>query len=64
MSRCIQTTVAVGAAALLAGILTGCSQQTTSGEQTNTGVLTGYEISNPNDIAEERKDRPGYRDFE
>lgn len=64
MSRCIQTTVAVAAAALLVVVLAGCSQQTTSGEQTNTGVLTGYEISNQNDIADGRKDRLDYRDFD
>jgi len=64
MSRCVHPTVVVAAAALLAAVLAGCSQQTTSGEQTNTGVLTGYEISNQNDIADGRKDRLDYRDFE
>ena len=64
MSRCVHATVTVAAAVLLAAVLAGCSQQTTSGEQTNTGVLTGYEISNPNDIADGRKDRLDYRDFE
>ncbi len=64
MSRCVHATVTVAAAVLLAAAFAGCSQSTTSGDPTNTGVLTGYEISNPNDIAEGRKDRLDYRDFE
>ncbi|MCH7798156.1 MAG: hypothetical protein IID28_06890 [Planctomycetes bacterium] len=64
MSRCVHPTLAAAGAVLLAAVLAGCSQQTTSGDPTNTGVLTGYEISNPNDIADGRKDRLGYRDFE
>lgn len=64
MNRCVHATVTVVAVVLLAAALAGCSQSTTSGDSTNTGVLTGYEISNPNDIAEGRKDRLDYRDFE
>jgi len=64
MSRCVHATVTVAAAVLLAAALAGCSQSTTSGDRTNTGVLTGYEISDPNDIAEGRKDRLDYRDFD
>ena len=45
-------------------VLAGCSQQTASGEQTNTGLFTGYEISNQSDISDGRKDRLDYRDFE
>ena len=64
MRRRTNVTVIVAAAILLGATLAGCSQSTTSGDRTNTGVLTGYEISNPNDIAESRRDRPDYRDFE
>ncbi len=51
---------------ILAVILavTGCSQSTKSGEPTNTGVLTGYELNNQQDFEESRRDRVGYRDFD
>ena len=45
-------------------VVTGCSQTTKSGERTNTGVLTGYELNNQQDFEESRKDRIGYRDFD
>ncbi len=64
MSRRKHTPVTVAGAAVLVTVLAGCSQQTTSGELTNTGVFTGYEINNQNDIGESRKDRLDYRDFE
>ena len=64
MSRRVHVTVTVAAAVLLGAALAGCSQHSLSGDRTNTGVLTGYEISNPDDIAEGRKDRPGYREFD
>ena len=64
MIRRRHTTVAVAGAALFVAVLAGCSQQTASGEQTNTGLFTGYEISNQGDISDSRKDRLDYRDFE
>ena len=42
----------------------GCSQSTKSGEKTNTGVLTGYELGNEQDFTDGRRDRIGHRDFD
>ena len=64
MSRCLinlLTAVAVLAILIVAG---GCSQTTKSGQKTNTGVLTGYELSNQQDFIDGRRDRVGYRDFD
>ena len=64
MSRCrskLLTAIALLAIVIVAG---GCSQSTKSGQKTNTGVLTGYELGNEQDFADERRDRVGYRDFE
>ncbi len=55
------TAVAVLAILIVAG---GCSQSTQSGQQTNTGVLTGYELGNEKDFTDGRRDRIGYRDFD
>ncbi len=49
---------------LLAALLAGCSRASKTGEQTNTGLLTGYEMSNQDDFADMRKERPDYRPFE
>jgi len=62
MRRCPRL---IAAAALLAiAFAGGCSKSTKTGEPTNTGVLTGYEMGNERDFEEGRRDRPGYRDFE
>ena len=54
------------AVALLAILIVvgGCSQSTKSGQKTNTGVLTGYELGNERDFTDGRRDRVGYRDFD
>ena len=49
---------------LAAAMLTGCSRKGVSGQQTDTGFFTGYEIGNEQDQAEIRQDRPDYRPFE
>ena len=47
MSRCL-TRLAATVGILAIGIAAaGCSQSTSSGQKTNTGVLTGYEMGNP-----------------
>ncbi len=64
MSRCLSkllTAIALLAIVIVAG---GCSQSTKSGQKTNTGVLTGYELGNEQDFTDGRKDRIGYRDFD
>ncbi len=64
MSRCLTrlpTTVALLAILIVAA---GCSQSTKSGQKTNTGVLTGYELGNERDFTDGRRDRVGYRDFD
>jgi hypothetical protein len=53
--------VAVLAAVAVFG---GCSQTAKSGEPTNTGILTGYELGNEQDFVDQRKDRLTYREFE
>ena len=45
-------------------MLGGCSRTSKSGEATNTGLLTGYELGNEQDFADQRKERLNYRDFE
>ncbi|MHC4127023.1 MAG: hypothetical protein ACYSWT_05010 [Planctomycetota bacterium] len=58
-------TVCLGLALLLAAAaLAGCSRKGTSGQKTDTGFFTGYEMGNEQDQAEIRKDRPGYRPHE
>ena len=64
MSRCLRNLPAAVALLAILIIVGGCSQSTKSGEKTNTGVLTGYELGNEQDFADERRDRVGYRDFE
>ncbi len=49
---------------LLAFSLAGCGVSSKTGEASNTGILTGYEIGNQQDIADTRKERPDYRPFE
>lgn len=49
---------------LLAVVATGCSRKNVYGEATGTGVLTGYEIGNEQDIQDLRKERPDYVPFE
>jgi len=64
MSRCLiklLTAVALLAILIVAG---SCSQSTQSGQQTNTGVLTGYELGNEQDFTDGRRDRIGHRDFD
>ena len=64
MSRCPSKFVtAVGLLAILI-VAVGCSQSTKSGQKTNTGVLTGYEMGNEKDFTDGRRDRLGYRDFD
>jgi hypothetical protein len=58
-------TTCLGLALLLAAAaLTGCSRKGTSGQRTDTGFFTGYEMGNEQDQAEIRQDRPDYRPFE
>ncbi len=58
-------TTCLGLALLLAAAtLTGCSRKGTSGQKTDTGFFTGYEIGNEQDQAEIRQERPGYRPHE
>ena len=58
-------TTCLGLALLLAAAtLTGCSRKGTSGEKTDTGFFTGYEMGNEQDQKEVREDRPGYRPYE
>ena len=44
--------------------LTGCSRKGVSGQETDTGFFTGYEMGNEQDQAEVRQERPGYRPHE
>ena len=60
MTRSLFAVVVLTAAAVLGG----CSQTAKSGESTNTGILTGYELGNEQDFVDQRKDRPDYREFE
>jgi hypothetical protein len=64
MSRCL-TRLAATVGILAIGIAAaGCSQSTSSGQKTNPGVLTGYEMGNERDFKDGRKDRLDYRDFD
>jgi hypothetical protein len=47
-----------------AGALGSCSRKGTTGQRTETGFFTGYELGNEQDQAEIRKDRPEYRPHE
>ena len=49
---------------LVVTTLVGCSRTSVSGKAGNTGLLTGYEMGNPDDYAETRKERPDYQPFE
>ena len=64
MSRNLFAVVSLGAAVAAGMVLGGCSQTANSGEPTNTGVLTGYQLGNQQDFADQRKDRLNYREFE
>ena len=64
MSRCLaRLPTAVALLAILI-VAAGCSKSTKSGQKTNTGVLTGYELGNEQDFTDGRRDRVGYRDFD
>lgn len=64
MSRCL-TRLATTVGLLAIGIVAaGCSQSTSTGQKTNTGVLTGYEMGNERDFKDGRRDRLEYRDFD
>ncbi len=64
MSRRLFAAVALGAIIAAGAVLGGCSRTSKSGEATNTGLLTGYELGNQQDFADQRKDRLNYREFE
>ncbi len=64
MIRCLTKLPAVVALLAILIVVGSCSQSTQSGQQTNTGVLTGYELGNEQDFTDGRKDRVGYRDFD
>ncbi len=64
MSRHLFAVVSLGAAVAAGMVLGGCSQTAKSGEPTNTGVLTGYELGNQQDFADQRMDRLNYREFD
>ncbi len=64
ISRRLFAAVALGAIVAAGAVLGGCSRTSKSGEATNTGLLTGYELGNEQDFADQRKDRLNYRDFE
>ena len=57
------TTCALGTAVLLATVAAGagCSRKSVSGEETGTGMLTGYELGHEQDMMEVREERPDYR---
>ena len=64
MIRCPRNLPAAIALLTILIVAGGCSQSTKSGQKTNTGVLTGYELGNEQDFTDGRKDRVGYRDFD
>ena len=64
MSRCLTRLVAVVGLLAIAIVAAGCSPSTSSGQKTNTGVLTGYEMGNEKDFTDGRRDRLEYRDFD
>ena len=50
---------------LALAVLVGCSRKGTSGESTNTGFFTGYELGNEQDQVDVRKERPHtFRQYE
>ena len=49
---------------VVAVLLAGCSKTTKSGAETGTGVLTGYELGNPDDFADVRESRPDFQRYE
>ncbi len=64
MIRCLTNLPAAVALLAILIVAGGCSQSTASGQQTRTGVLTGYELGNEKDFTDGRRDRVGYRDFD
>ncbi len=64
MIRCPRNLPAAIALLTILIVAGGCSQSTKSGQKTNTGVLTGYELGNEQDFVDGRRDRVGYRDFD
>ncbi len=64
MIRCLTKLPAVVALLAILIVAGGCSQSSKSGQKTNTGVLTGYELGNEKDFTDGRRDRVGYRDFD
>ena len=64
MIRCLKNLPAAVALLAILIVAGGCSQSTQSGQKTNTGVLTGYELGNQQDFTDGRRDRVGYRDFD
>ena len=64
ISRRLFAAVALGAVVAAGAVLGGCSRTAKSGEATNTGLLTGYELGDQEDFADQRKDRLTYREFE
>jgi hypothetical protein len=57
--------VCLGMVLVLAAVaLPGCSRKGVSGENTETGFFTGYEMGNEQDQTEVRQERPGYRPYE
>ncbi len=62
--RRLLAAVALGALVAAGAMLGGCSRTSKSGEATNTGLLTGYELGNEQDFADQRKERLNYRDFD
>ena len=64
MSRCLTRLAAIVGILAIGIAAAGCSQSTSSGQKTKTGVLTGYEMGNETDFKDGRKDRLDYRDFD
>jgi len=64
MIRCLTNLPAVVALLAILIVAGGCSQSTAAGQKTQTGVLTGYELGNEQDVTDGRRDRVGYRDFD
>lgn len=64
MIRCLRNLPVAVALLTTLIVVGGCSQSTKSGQKTNTGVLTGYELGNEQDFTDGRKDRVEYRDFD
>jgi hypothetical protein len=64
MSRCLNRLAATVGLLAIGIVVAGCSQSTSSGQKTKTGVLTGYQMGNERDFEDGRKDRLDYRDFD